>query len=63
MDLLVAIVVTLQEVRIIVVRINSLPLPHAFYKSMYLEVIAVLHYNVHADIIHACVSKACVSSK
>jgi len=30
---------------------------------MYLEVIAVLHYNKHDDVIHACVSKACVSSK
>jgi len=121
LDLLVTIVVaTLQEVRIIVDRINSLPLHHAFYKSMYLEFIAVLyyrpvtsrghqegrrvfregpkyfelcpivlnyvrhifpggakffsrrgaplvtvllHYNKHDDIIHACVSKACVSSK
>jgi len=24
---------------------------------MYLEVIAVLHYNKHDDVIHACVSK------
>jgi len=26
---------------------------------MYLEVIAVLRYNKHDDVIHACVSKAC----
>jgi len=26
-----------------------------------MEVIAVLHYNNHDDVIHACVSKACVS--
>ena len=46
MDLLGSIVVaTLQEVRIIVDRINSLPLHHAFYKSMYLEFIAVLYYR------------------
>jgi len=30
---------------------------------MYLEVIAVLHYNEHDDVVHAYVSKACVSSK
>jgi len=30
---------------------------------MYLEVIAVLHYNKHVDVVHAYVSKACVSSK
>jgi len=30
---------------------------------MYLEVFAVLHYNKHGDVIYACVSKACVSSK
>jgi len=29
---------------------------------MYLEVIVVLHYNKHDDVIHAYVSKACVSS-
>jgi len=29
---------------------------------MYLEVIAVLHYHKHDDVIHAWVSKACVSS-
>jgi len=62
LDLLVTIVVTLQ-VRIMVVRIYSLPFPLVFYKSMYLEVIAVLHCNKHDDVIHACVSKACVSSK
>jgi len=32
--------------------------------SLYLDVIAVLHYNKHDDdVIHAYVSKACVSSK
>jgi len=30
---------------------------------MYLEVIAVIHYNKHDDVVHAYVSKACVSSK
>jgi len=30
---------------------------------MYLEVIAVLHYNNYDGDIHACVLKACVSSK
>jgi len=30
---------------------------------MYLEVIAVLHYNNHDGIIHACVLKAYISSK
>ena len=34
-----------------------------FYKSMYLEAIAELHYNKHDDVIHAYVSKACVLSK
>jgi len=29
------------------------PLPHALYKSMYLEVNAVLHYNNHDGVIHA----------
>ena len=29
---------------------------------MYLEVIAVLHYNNHDGVIHACVLYACVSS-
>jgi len=32
-------------------------------KSMYLEVIAVLHYNKHDYVVHAHASKACVSSK
>jgi len=41
----------------------SLPLPHAFYTSMYLEVTVALHYNMHDDVIHAYVSKVCVSSK
>jgi len=43
--------------------LRSLPLPYAFYKSMYLEVIAKLHFNNHDGVIHACVLKACVSSK
>ena len=43
--------------------LRSLQLPHAFYTSMYLEVIAVLHYNNHGGVIHACVLKACISSK
>jgi len=30
---------------------------------MYLEIIAALHYNNHDDVIHACVWKACISSK
>jgi len=30
---------------------------------MYLEVIAVLHYNNYDGVIHACVFKACISSK
>jgi len=30
---------------------------------MYLEVIAVLHYNNYDGDIHACVFKACISSK
>ena len=42
--------------------LRSLPLPQSFYKSMYSEVIAVLNYK-HDDVIHAYVSKACVSSK
>ena len=37
---------------------RSLPLPHAFYTSMYLEVIAVLHYKNHDGVIHADVSKS-----
>jgi len=43
--------------------LRSLQLPHAFYTSTYLEVIAVLHYNIHDGVIHACVLKACISSK
>ena len=43
--------------------LRSLPLLHAFYTSMYLEVIAVLHYNNHDGDIHVCVIKACISSK
>ena len=39
-----------------------LPLPDAFYTSMYLDIIAVLHYNKHDDV-HTYVSKGCVSSK
>jgi len=36
--------------------------PHAFYKSVHLEVVAVLHYNNHDGVIdwysfYACVSK------
>jgi len=38
--------------------LRSLQLPHAFYTSMYLEVIAVLHYNNHDGVIHTCVSKS-----
>jgi len=40
---------------------GSLPLPHAFYKSVYLEGIAVLHYNNHDGVIRAFVPYACVS--
>ena len=43
--------------------LRSLQLPHAFYTSMYLEVIAVLHYNDYNGDIHACVLKACNTSK
>jgi len=43
--------------------LRSLQLLHAFYTSMFLEVIAVLHYNNHDGVIHACVLKACISSK
>ena len=43
--------------------LRSLPLPHAFYKSMYLEAIPVPHYNNHDGVIRVCVLKACVSSK
>ena len=35
--------------------LRSLQLVHAFYTSIYLEVIAVLHYNNHDGVIHACV--------
>jgi len=35
--------------------LRSLPIPHAFLKSMHLEVIAVLHYNNRDGAIHACV--------
>ena len=38
-------------------------LMHFINRCTVLEVIAVLHYNKHEDIIHAYVSKACVSSK
>ena len=43
--------------------LRCLPLPHALYTSMYLQVVAVLHYNNHDSAIHTCVLKACVSSK
>jgi len=40
--------------------LRSLPPPHAFYKSMYLEVIAVLHYNQHDDVVHCiCLKNLC----
>jgi len=39
---------------------SRLQLPHAFYTSMYLEVIAFLHYNNHDGVIHACVLKKLV---
>jgi len=42
---------------------RSLPIPRAFLISMYLEVTAVLHYNNHDGVIHACVLIACISSK
>jgi len=38
--------------------LRSLQLPHAFYTSMYLEVVAVLHYNNHDGVIHARVLKS-----
>jgi len=38
----------------------SQPPTHAFYKSVYLEVIAVLYYNNHDGVIHACLLYACV---
>jgi len=37
--------------------LRSLQLAHAFYKSMYLEVIAILHYNYHDGVIDMCVLK------
>jgi len=43
--------------------LRGLQLPHAFYTSMYLEVIAVLYYNNYDGDNHACVLKACISSK
>jgi len=33
--------------------LRSLQLPHAFYTSMNLEIIAVLHYNNHDGVFHA----------
>jgi len=36
--------------------LRSLQLPHAYHTSMYLEVIAVLHYHNHDGVIHACIS-------
>ena len=38
--------------------LHSLQLPHAFYTSMYLEIIAVLHYNNHDGVFHACALKS-----
>jgi len=43
--------------------LRSLPFPHGSSKMMYLEVIAVLRYNIHDGFIYACVLKACVTSK
>ena len=43
--------------------LRHLQLPHAFYTSMYLEVIAVLHCNNHDGNIHTCGLKVCISSK
>jgi len=37
--------------------------PHAFHKSVHLEVIAVLHYNNRNGVIHAYALYACVSPK
>jgi len=37
--------------------------PYASYKSVYLEVIAVLHYNNCDGVIHSYALYACVSSK
>jgi len=41
----------------------SLPLPHAFYKLVYLEVIAALHYNTRGGVIHSYAFNACASRK
>ena len=38
--------------------LRSLQLPHAFYTSMYSEIIAVLHYNNHDGVFHACALKS-----
>ena len=38
--------------------LRSLQLPHAFYTSMYLEIIAVLQYNNHDGVFHACALKS-----
>jgi len=38
--------------------LRSLQLPHAFYTSMCLEIIAVLHYNNHDGVFHACALKS-----
>ena len=38
--------------------LRSLQLPHAFYTSRYLEIIAVLHYNNHDGVFHACALKS-----
>jgi len=39
--------------------LRSLPLPHALYQSIYLEVIEVQYYNHHDGVIHACVISLC----
>ena len=38
--------------------LGSLQLPHAFYTSMYLEIITVLYYNNHDGVFHACALKS-----
>jgi len=38
--------------------LRRLQLPYAFYTSMYLEIIAVLHYNNHDGVFHACALKS-----
>jgi len=46
--------------------LRSLPLLHAFYKSVYLELIVVLYHNNRVGFIHALLKPhvyACVSSK